>query len=176
MFFIVAEGRGTPFPGSTAPLFRSSLRALPWILGGLALAIGGVIAGRAVRRAARARMHDVEVDAERLLLGLKTRRALSETLQIEVTSIIARCRDLDERLLGVTIMKMIDEYDAAAESNERQAALMNVATLLEKLRGRLSPWYARFEKQLALATSLLGIVTGVLTVAAGVIKMAKGEP
>ena len=155
---------------------RAAIRFLPWILGGLALAVAGVLAGRALRRIAHSRMHEVELDAERLLLGLKTKRALSETLQIEVTRIIARCRDLDERLLGITIMKMIHEYDVASESNERQSALMNVATLLEKLRGRLSPWYARFEKQLALATSVLGIATGVVTVVAGIIKLTKGEP
>jgi hypothetical protein len=155
---------------------RAAIRFLPWVLGGLALAVAGVLAGRALRRIAHSRMHEVELDAERLLLGLKTKRALSDTLQIEVTRIIARCRDLDERLLGITIMKMIHEYDVASESNERQSALMNVATLLEKLRGRLSPWYARFEKQLALATSVLGIATGVVTVVAGVIKLTRGEP
>lgn len=155
---------------------QTTLHVLPWIAGGLALAAGGVVGGRTVRRIAHSRMHEVEVDAERLLLGLRTRRALSDTLQIEVTRIIARCRDLDERLLGITIMKMIHEYDAANESNERQAALMNVATLLEKLRGRLSPWYARFEKQLALTTSVLGIATGAITVIAGIMKLAHKQP
>jgi serine/threonine-protein kinase len=175
---LVALGFLLPVTTGAAPgtSTRNALRFLPWIVGGFALAVGGVVAGKALRRIAHSRLHEVELDAERLLLGLRTRRALSDTLQIEVTRIIARCRDLDERLLGITIMKMIHEYDVASESNERQSALMNVATLLEKLRGRLSPWYARFEKQLALATSALGIATGVITVVAGIIKLTKGEP
>jgi hypothetical protein len=53
---------------------------------------------------------------------------------------------------------------------------MNVATLLEKLQGRLSPWYARFEKQLVLATSAIGIVSGVIAVVTGLVKLRNGQP
>ncbi len=160
--------------GVTLP--RVSGESLLWIAGGVVLAIGGVLLGNIVRTLARSRLHQVERDAERLLLGLQTKKSLSDTLQIEVTQIIERCRELDERLLGITIMKMIGEYDAATASDQRQAALMNVATLLEKLRGRLSPWYTRFEKQLALTTSMIGVASGLISVAAGIMKIAKGAP
>jgi hypothetical protein len=116
------------------------------------------------------------VDVEHLLLGVRGRRALSETLQIEVEQILARCRDMDERILGVTIIRMIGEYDAATASDDRQAALMNVATLMDKLRGRLSPWYAKFEKQLALATTTIGLVSGLLSIVTGILKITGGEP
>lgn len=166
---VLALRRGVTLP-------RVSGESLLWIAGGIVLAIGGVLLGNVVRTLARSRLHQVERDAERLLLGLQTKKSLSDTLQIEVTQIIERCRELDERLLGITIMKMIGEYDAATASDQRQAALMNVATLLEKLRGRLSPWYTRFEKQLAFTTSMIGVASGLISVAAGIMKIAKGAP
>ena len=150
--------------------------ALQWIAGGVAVAAGSLLVANLVRRLARSRLHAVEGSVEDLLLGVRTKRTLTATLQLQVTQIIARCRALDERLLGVTILKMIGEFDTAKESGDRQSALMNVAALMEKLRGQLSPWYARSEKQLALATSFIGIVMGVLSVVAGVIKLARGEP
>jgi hypothetical protein len=150
-----------------------SLVPLLWIGAGIALAAGSPFLASAVRRVARSRLHSVDMDVERLLLGLSTRRSLSDTIQVEVTQIIARCRDLDERLLSVTIVRMIDEYDAATASDDRQAALMNVAALLDKLRGRMSPWYARLEKQLALATSVVGIASGFVSVVTGVLKIVQ---
>jgi hypothetical protein len=161
-------------PGQMIVVERPSLWPLAWIALGLALAAGGILIGNVVRRVARARLHQVEIDAERLLLGLKTKKSLTDTIQVEVEAIIATCRDMDERLLGVTILRMIGEYDAASKSDERQSALMNVAALLEKLRGRLSPWYARFEKQLALTTSTIGVVSGIVSVVAGIVKMMNG--
>ena len=172
VFFLRSGSTGSP-TGGTSSL---SVAALLWIAVGIALAAGGILLGNVVRRLARSRMHEVELDAERLLLGLGTKRALSDTIQVEIAQIITRCRELDERLLGVTILKMISEYDTAKESDQRQAALMNVATLLEKLRGRLSPWYARFEKQLAIATSVIGVASGLVSVIAGMVKVAKGHP
>jgi hypothetical protein len=76
----------------------------------------------------------------------------------------------------MTILEMINEYDKAKASDHRMTALMNVATLLEKLRERLSPWYARFDKQLALATTVIGVASGLVSVVAGVIKIVNGQP
>jgi len=150
--------------------------ALPWILGGVAAAAAGLLGAALVRKQARKHIHLAEVDVSRLLLGLKTKRALSETLQIEVEQILASARGLDERILGVTILKMIAEYDAATASDDRQAALMNLSTLMEKLRTRLSPLYARFEKQLALASTMVGVVSGVVSVVTGVLKIVRRTP
>ena len=52
---------------------------------------------------------------------------------------------------------------------------MNVVQLLEKLTNRLSPWYVRHEKLLAVAVSAVGIISGLTTAAASIIKMAKGN-
>jgi serine/threonine-protein kinase len=149
--------------------------AILWIFIGVGLIMTGVVLGNVVRGLAKSRLHLAEVDTGRLLLGVRS-RGLSETVQVEVREIITRCRQLDERVLGVTILKMIDEYDVATASDDRQAALMNVASLLERLRGRLSPWYARFDKQLALATTTIGLVSGLVSIAAGILKIVKGQP
>jgi hypothetical protein len=160
---------------SATPQLAIEAEAILWIAAGVVLAVGGVLLADVVRRLARSRLHLAELDTGRLLLGVRS-RGLSDTVQVEVRQIITRCRELDERLLGITILKMIGEYDIATASDDRQAALMNVATLLEKLRGRLSPWYARFDKQLALATTLIGVASGLVSIVAGVVKIVKGEP
>lgn len=160
---------------SATPRLAIEAEAILWIAAGIVLAVGGVFLADVVRRLARSRLHLAELDTGRLLLGVRS-RGLSDTVQVEVRQIITRCRELDERLLGITILKMIGEYDIATASDDRQAALMNVATLLEKLRGRLSPWYARLDKQLALATTLIGVASGLVSIVAGVVKIVKGEP
>jgi hypothetical protein len=38
----------------------------------------------------------------------------------------------------------------------------------------MSPWYARLEKQLALATSVVGIASGFVSVVTGVLKIVQG--
>ena len=55
----------------------------------------------------------------------------------------------------------------------RQAAIMNVVQLLEKLTNRLSPWYVRHEKLLAVVVSAVGILSGVTTVAASIVNMTR---
>ena len=147
-----------------------------WLLiaAGIAVTGAGFALARWLRLKGQSQLHAVDVDVQRLLLGLETRRSLTETLHLEVRTIITKCRSMDERLLGVTILKMIGEYDRATESDHRQAALMNVAVLLEKVRTRLSPWHARFEKQLAFATSLVGVLAGLVTIVSGVMKIARG--
>jgi len=170
---LVVTRAGVPSMSPGTALFA----AAGWLALAIVLAAGGLLLANLIRRFARSRLHDVELDAERLLLGLKTKRRLSDTIAVEVTAIIARCRDIDERLLGITILKMIDEFDAAEGSPQhRQAALMNVATLLDKLRGRLSPWYARFEKQLSIATALIGVISGGLALVKGIVALAAGSP
>jgi hypothetical protein len=38
---------------------------------------------------------------------------------------------------------------------------MNAVQLLEKLMVKLSPWYVRYEKLLAAAVALVGVVSGI---------------
>ena len=46
---------------------------------------------------------------------------------------------------------------------DRQAALMNVVALSEKLATRLSPWYERHKELIASAVAVMGGVSGLLT-------------
>ncbi len=70
---------------------------------------------------------------------------------------------------------MLGEYQSAKESTDRQAALMNVAQLLEKLMQRLSPWYIHHEKLLAGLISVIGIVSGLVSIVASVMKLTSGK-
>ncbi len=51
---------------------------------------------------------------------------------------------------------MINEYDRANASADRQGALMRAVELMEKLRGRLDPWYVRHQATLSWGVGLLG--------------------
>ena len=59
-----------------------------------------------------------------------------------------RLKTFDERFLAQSIALVLKDYEGAKEIDDRQKALMNAVTLLEKLTDRLSPWYVRHEKAL----------------------------
>ncbi len=165
--------------GRIRPKSGTGGRGAPeWVAGvilGLLLIGGGAAGGVALSRFLRRRGGDIQREAGRLLLGAKSRDILTSTLALEIDELIARCRRVDERILGITIAQMMGEYRGAASSNERQAALMNAAQLLEKLMSRLSPWYVRQEKALAFAVSLVGVLTGVVSLVASILKLL-GKP
>jgi len=58
---------------------------------------------------------------------------------------------------------MLDEYGRATDAKDRQAALMNVVALSEKLTLRLSPWYERHKEVIASAVAVLGGMSGLVT-------------
>ena len=146
-------------------------RPVAGVLLGLLLIAAGAAIGVSLSRFLRRRGGEIQREAGRLLLGAKSRDILTSTLQLQIEELIARCRRVDERILGITIAQMVGEFQGAASSNERQAALMNAAQLLEKLMSRLSPWYVRHEKALAFAVSLVGVLTGVASLVASVLKL-----
>ncbi len=141
------------------------------ILGGILLIFGGIGIGLLIHQILGNSKTQIEKDAEDLLLGAQSRAALSKSLAIEVEDLIARCESIDQRILGITIVQMVGEFQAADSSSDRQAALMNVAQLLEKLIEKLSPWYIRKEKTIAFVVTVIGIVSGILTIVATVLGM-----
>jgi serine/threonine protein kinase len=145
------------------------------ILSGLMLASGGVGLGASVPKVFAKRKTQIELDASTVFLGSKSRPSLSQSLAIEVDQLIARVRRLDEKILAKTLAVMLREYESAVEAQNRQAALMNVAQLLEKLMIRLSPWYIRHEKLIALTLSLIGVLSGAASIYISILKMAKGQ-
>jgi hypothetical protein len=70
-----------------------------------------------------------------------------------------------------SIALVLKDYEGAKEIDDRQKALMNAVTLLEKLTDRLSPWYVRHEKALAFIVSSVGVISGVATATATIMKM-----
>ena len=142
---------------------------------GILLTAGGFALATIVRRWLKGRRSEVEVEAGSLLLSSKSRVNLSTSLAIEVDSLIARVSRLDDRILATSLAIMVKEFQAAKEAQLRQAAIMNVVQLLEKLTNRLSPWYVRHEKLIALAVTAVGILSGVTTVTASIVSMTKAK-
>jgi hypothetical protein len=98
-------------------------------------------------------------------IGLRpvSRKALTESLAIEVSALMELCKRVDERILASTIAILVGEYSAAANSGDKQSALMNATELLDKLMGRIGPWYVRQEKLLTVTIAVLGGLTGLAT-------------
>jgi hypothetical protein len=154
------------------PAFRTELLG---IVGGGLLIVAGLWGGAWLSQKLRRLQSSLAMDAERFLLGVETKRSLSETLAFELHELLERCKALDERVLGMTIARMIDEYDAAESSGDRQSALMNVSTLIERLKTRLSPWYVKQEQALTLLAKGVGVIGGLLTAALNVLKLVGGS-
>jgi hypothetical protein len=89
------------------------------------LVITGIAMGFAVRHYAAARRDQLTGGIDTLLQGAQTRKALSMTLSLQVDQVIKKCRQMDERFLGLTMAVMVKEYDSARKFDDRQKALMN---------------------------------------------------
>ena len=158
-------------PGRVAP---SPGRVAIELLQGVLLIVAGIAAGWAAARALARRRSVLDRDAGQLLLGTRDRRALTRTIAVEVDELITRTQAIDARVLGMTIVQMVREYERAKESTDRQAALMNATQLLEKLMARLSPWYVRHDRAVAAAVSAVGVVSGLVKIASDLLDLARG--
>jgi hypothetical protein len=105
----------------------------------------------------------VKAEAYDLVLGAKARVDLSATIALQLDDLVAKLRGLDERILAGTVALMLDEYGRATDTKDRQAALMNVVALSEKLANRLSPWYERYKEAIASGVAVIGGISGLLT-------------
>lgn len=162
---------------SGPPVPVSPGRDEPWlIVAGALLIAGGVMMGIAVRRYLAHKREQITGDISKLLTGGRTRKALSMTLAIQVDEVIAKCRLMDEKFLGLTMAVMVKEYDSARKFDDRQKALMNAIAILDKLGPKLSPWYVRHEKMVATGVSMVGIISGLATAATSVAKLVRGAP
>src|ERR1700722_6830550 len=167
--------KSIPSKGLPPPV--SAGRDEPWlIMAGALLIAGGVVMGIAVRRYLAHKREQITGDISKLLTGGRTRKALSMTLAIQVDEVIAKCRLMDEKFLGLTMAVMVKEYDSARKFDDRQKALMNAIAILDKLGPKLSPWYVRHEKMVATAVSMVGIISGLATAATSVAKLVRGTP
>jgi hypothetical protein len=151
----------------------------PWrvlaAVAGILIALAGIPLGFAIRKWVNKRRSRIEGEATRLLFGAKSRQSLTETLAIEVDRLIQQLDRLDERILGISIAIMVQEFKAATQADARQKALIQMVELLEKVRYRLTPWYVRHEKLIAIVVSVLTCVSGAATAAANILKKG-GHP
>jgi hypothetical protein len=105
----------------------------------------------------------VKSEAIELVFGAKTRTDLTATIAVQLDQLVSRLRRLDERILAGSVALMLNEYGSATDPKDRQAALMNVVVLSEKLADRLSPWYERHKEIIASAVAVMGGVSGLVT-------------
>ena len=140
---------------------------------GFVLAAGGVAGGVLFQRLAKKKQTDIGQDAQDLLFGTKNRALLTQSLAIQVDSLIAKISRQDDRILGMSLALMVQEFQDSREAPHRQNALMNVVVLLEKISVKLSPWYVRHDKLVAVVVSLVGILSGITTVTVSVLNALK---
>ena len=139
---------------------RGASTLAPMAIGG-GLTAAGILLGLAVRHWLQQQRVALSEEAGRLLSGTRSRDVLTRSLAIEVDQLMLRCRTVDERFLGASLAIMIDEFQQAQGFDDRHRALAASVDFLEKLMDRLSPWYVRYEKLIAAAVALLGVVPGV---------------
>jgi hypothetical protein len=62
---------------------------------------------------------------------------------------------------------MVREYQESRSSLDRQAALLNVVALMEKLQSHLAPWHVRHRDAIASTVAVVACATGVVTAISG---------
>ena len=106
---------------------------------------------------------DVKAQAYQLVFGARARTDLTATIALQLQDLVSNLQKLDQRILAGTVALMLEEYGSASDTKDRQAALMNVVALSEKLAVRLSPWYERYKEIIASAVAVMGGVSGLMT-------------
>lgn len=153
----------SPRPPASPQPSPSSSGPVRTLLAGIALAVAGIGAGYWIRGVLTRSPSDLRAAALGLALDAGKRLDVTATIAMQVTDLIGRLRDLDERILAGTVALMLDEYQKATDAKDRQSALMNVVSLAEKLGQRLSPWYVRYKDVIGSAVAAAGAVSGLLT-------------
>jgi eukaryotic-like serine/threonine-protein kinase len=130
---------------------------------GAALAIAAIVLARTLRRRWSARSPETERRAASILFGAESRADLTRSLVIEVDHLVSALSGLDRKLLGMTVVAMIHEYETSRESADRQSALLNVVTLMEKIQTRLAPWHVRHRDAITTGVAVVGCLTGIVS-------------
>lgn len=160
-WILIRDGEGTG-PRIEIDIAGPLLRVL------LGLAIFG--AGLASAWWIRARSSgspDLERRAASIVLGAESREDLTRSLVIEVDQLVRRLETFDARFLGMSVIAMIHEYKESNDSSDRQSALINVVTLMEKVQIRLSPWPVRHKDAIASAVTIVSCVVAVASAVSG---------
>ncbi len=137
---------------------------------GLAVVAVALAVAQHIRRRWASRAPEAEQRAAGILFGAGQREVLTRSLMIEVDQVVRNLNSLDAKFLGMTVVAMIREYEEARDSSERQAALLNVVALMEKLQAHFSPWHVRHKEAIATGIAVIGSLVGVATVISGFLK------
>jgi hypothetical protein len=137
------------------------------VLAGAAIVALGLALAWTVRQRSASRSPQIERRASQVLFGAGRREDLTKSLMFEVDTVVSSLRTLDARIMGMTLLAMIDEYDTARQSSDRQAALVNVVTIMEKLQVRLSPWHVRHKDVIATTIAVVGCLSGAASAVSG---------
>jgi hypothetical protein len=143
------------------------LPALSAIGSGVFLTALGIAAGFWVRGRLSRPSSELKSQALSLAFHAKQHLDITATIALQVTDLVGRLRQIDQRILAGTVALMLNEYQTAAEGKDRQAALMNVVALSEKLGQRLSPWYVRYKEVIATFVAVAGAISGLITAYSG---------
>lgn len=129
---------------------------------GIAFALAGWI-----RRRWTSRAPEIEQRAAGLIFGADQRTELTQSLIIEVDQVVRNLTTLDAKILGMTVVAMIHQYEDAKKWSHKQKALLDMVMLLEKLQQHLSPWHVRHKDAIAMVVAVVGALTGVAGVISG---------
>jgi hypothetical protein len=140
------------------------LRPLGISLAILSMGIGGALL---FRRQASRPVLAAQRQATRILFGAEDRAALTQTLITEVDGVVAQLQSLDARVIGASVVAMVHEYQQSKASTDRQAALMNVVTLMGRLQSHLDPWHVRHKDLIATGIAVAGAAAALAQAVAG---------
>lgn len=139
------------------------------LIAGTCLFFAGMGLSKWLQDSAQPQRELAQARAQEIVLGNADPEVLSRSITIAVDEVVARCNGLDERILALSMRAMVDEHRRGETSGDRRAALLDLVSLLEKVRHRVSPWYIRYERQLSFvikvtsaAAGLVGLIVAVL--------------
>lgn len=148
-----------------------------WLIGagwGLVRAAAGLVTvglalglARWIRQRWTSRAPETEQHAANLIFGAHQREELTQSLIIEVDQVVSNLTTLDAKILGMTVVAMIHQYEDAKKWSHKQKALLDMVTLMEKLQQHLSPWHVRHKDAIATAVAVIGALTGLAGVVSG---------
>jgi hypothetical protein len=138
-------------------------RSASLVLLGVVIATSSVVAARVIRQRWTSRLETTEREATQVLASADERADLTRSLLIEVDQLVGTLHSLDEKILGTTILMMLKEYEESKTASDRQAALVHVVNLVERVQARRAPWYVRRREVIATAVAIMGCVVGLVT-------------
>jgi hypothetical protein len=120
-----------------------------------------VAAGFGLHALIERRRPSLQSDLGLLLARSATASDLRRSIAIDLEQLVSACREVDHTIMAKTIGMLVQEYDRAKKSSDRQEALVRAVSLMEKLVEKLEPWYLRHQKAMTWGISVVGSLAGI---------------